>query len=323
MAIVRVYFHRTPARVGPHLRYIATRDGACGLQGLGRDFRALRGDIDACTRLMLEHAEQARRRTGGTTREGAFLRLLFTLPPDAAMRVAEADARLPEGSRLVLRDALEATFRSAGRSLQGVYAIHFHAARREAHGHVHVDLSPLDIHGRPTFVSEDQRATFRAAWTREVARALDRVERRAPGAQREVTAATVAPRSQPMRGASPGTSADRLGGPEQQARTAQARTPDVFDNPHAWFVRGHTRVTRRTPSYMRFLAGRLLAATRNSQAPLLDFFLRAFVTRANERWGRQRTPLGVRFALGFPVPHVLIHARTPVTTRTLRLPFTS
>ncbi len=116
MAIVRVYFHRTPARVGPHLRYIATREGACGLQGLGPAFRALRGDADACTRLLLEHAEQARKRVGGTTREGAFVRLLFTLPSDTAARVSAADARLEEGSRLVLRDAIEATFRSAGAS---------------------------------------------------------------------------------------------------------------------------------------------------------------------------------------------------------------
>lgn len=53
MAIVRTYFHRTPARVAPHLRYIATREGASGLHGLGPHFRALRGDVEACVRLAL------------------------------------------------------------------------------------------------------------------------------------------------------------------------------------------------------------------------------------------------------------------------------
>jgi hypothetical protein len=330
MAIVRAYFHRTPARIAPHLRYIATRDGACGLQGLGRDFRALRGDVDACTQLLEQHAARARQRAGTTTREGAFVRLLFTLPPDTATRVSAADARLPEGSRLVLRDAIEATFRSVGRDLQGVYAIHFHAARREAHGHVHVDLSPLDIHGRPTFVTDDQRDRFRTTWAREVARALERVERRAPAPTRD--AATPAPDLAPRPARPTTTASTTTAAPasadvdDEPARTLPVRPLRVADNPHAWTVAHVGRrspIPQRTPSYMRFLAGRLLAATRNRKAPLLDLFLRSFVTRVDERWRKPRAPLGVRFALGFPVPHILVRTHTPVSTRTLRLPFTS
>ena len=330
MAIVRVYFHREPARLGPHLRYIATREGACGLQGLGPAFRALRGDLDACTRLLTEHAAQARTRTGGTTREGAFVRLLFTLPPDTAARVSATDARLAEGSRLVLRDAVEATFRSVGRHLQGVYAIHFHAARREAHGHVHVDLSPLDDLGRPIFINDGQRERFRTTWPREVARALERIERRTPAATRPTTTPAPdapAPRTSATQ-ATAATPATQTAVPQTATDAGRTRRVPVRplrtpDNPHVWTVRQHSPVPQRTPSYMRFLAGRLLAATRNSRAPLLDFFLRSFVTRVDERFRTPRAPLSLRFALGFPVPHILVRTHTPVSTRTLRLPFTS
>ncbi len=330
MAIVRTYFHRTPARVAPHLRYIATREGASGLHGLGPHFRALRGDVEACVRLFQDHAAQARQRIGGATREGAFMRLLFTLPTATAARVSAADAHVPEGSRLVLRDALEATFRSVGRHLQGVYAVHFHAARREAHGHVHVDLSPLDVHGRPTFVTDDQRERFRTTWEREIAKALERVERRSPRSVRDVAQPVSDAHAHGAR--TPATSDSRASTSAETDATSTRTGPrprrpvGLPDNPHAWTVSRvgrHLTTTQRTPAYMRLLAGRLLAATRNSQAPLLDLFLRAFITRADERWRKKPAPFGVRFALGFPIPHVLVRAHTPLATRTLRLPFTS
>jgi hypothetical protein len=322
MAIVRVYFHRNTARLGPHLRYIATREGACGLQGLGPQFRALRGDVDACVRLFHDHAARARRGSGPEAREGAFARLLFTLPPETAARVSAADARVPEGSRLVLRDAIEATFRSVGRGLQGVYAIHFHAARREAHGHVHVDLSPLDVHGRPTFVTDEQRERFRTTWAREVAKALERIERRPPTPARDAAAAApdpVARRDESTRTRASETAAPRT----EAARTLPIRPLRTSTDPRTWTdarARRRARTASRTPSTMRFLASRLLAAAHSPRAPLLDLLVRA-VTRTGDR--RPRAPLTVRFALGFPVPHILVRAHTPFTTRTLRLPFTS
>lgn len=182
MAYVRIYYHRDPARIAPHVRYIATRPGSCGLHGLGPAFRELRGDVGASVDLLNQHAARARTATGLGTREGPFTRMFFTLPSDLAVRVDQAHAHLMDGPRLVLRDAIEATFRSAGRELQGVYAIHFHAERRAAHGHVHVDLSALDAHGRATFLTAEQRRRLREAWEREVGRALQRVEQR--GAER-------------------------------------------------------------------------------------------------------------------------------------------
>jgi hypothetical protein len=174
MAFVRAYYHREPKRVAPHVRYIAGRDGSRGLRGLGPAFRALNGDVERSIALLREHAAVARTRTGWGTREGPFVRLLFTLPDELSARVIATDARLPQGSELVLRDAIEATFRSVGRHLQGVYALHFHATGRRAHPHVHVDLSPLDQHGRTVFLTARQRDLFRTTWER----ALERAERR-------------------------------------------------------------------------------------------------------------------------------------------------
>ncbi len=116
------------------------------------------------------------------------------------------------------------------------------------------------------------------------------------------------------------------GARDDRARPLPVRPLRTPDNPHGWTVsavRRRSTVVQSMPSYMRFLAGRLLAATRNSKAPLLDLFLQSFVTRVDERWRKNRAPLGVRFALGFPVPHILVRAQTPFATRTLRLPFTS
>ena len=130
MAFVRAYFHREPKRVAPHVRYIAGRENSRGLRGLGPAFRALNGDVERSIALLREHADAVRTRAGQHTRDGPFVRLLFTLPDDLAARAVATDTRLPKGSELVLRDAVEATFRSVGRHLQGVYAIHFHATGR-------------------------------------------------------------------------------------------------------------------------------------------------------------------------------------------------
>ncbi len=305
MAYVKVYYHRDPGRIGPHVRYIATRDGACGLQGLGPDFRALRGDVERAVTLLRAHAEQARARTHMGPREGPFVRLLFTLPNELAARVADADARLPEGARLVLRDALEATFRSAGRHLQGVYAIHFHAARREAHGHVHVDLSALDRQARPTFVTRSQQERLRDAWTREVERALERQVRRA----------------QPVREAA--TEAAPLPAPERRpARREQAESVSPPSSAGAEMRdrrRYPLRPRRSYAAYLPWVAGQAFGW--NRPPTLADLLLRALARRASIRWRPSGVPLAVSLALGWPVPRVRVQVSVPHVARTFgRLP---
>ncbi len=276
MAFVRVYFHRQPKRVAPHVRYIAGRDGSRGLRGLGADFRALHGDVERSIALLREQADVARTRAGPRARDGPFVRLLFTLPDGLAERAMAADAHLPQGSELVLRDALEATFRSAGRHLQGVYALHFHATGRRAHPHAHVDLSPLDAHGRGVFLTGRQRELLRATWEREIERALDRAERRARAprlADAERLDAHVPPR-------------DAIVVAEQSARTPPRQRP-----------RGTPRAARA--SVIPNLASILLGS---SGMPLLDLFTRALLARARARVGIPLPTLSARHGLGLRVP---------------------
>ncbi len=279
MAFVRIYFHRSPQRLARHVRYIAERPGARGLRGLGPAFRALNGDVPAAVRLLREHAVQVRTRAGQRVREGPFLRLLFTLPDGLATRVMAADGYLAKGSQLVLHDAIEATFRSVGRHLQGVYAVHFHSTTRRAHPHVHVDLSPLDQHGRTVFLTGRQRDAFRVAWEREIERVLERAERRASAPRPATTHERAAPRApdstRPGRAASPGS-----------------RSP--------------MRLGRSLGVLINLLLG-------GTNLPLLDLFTRALLARANSRL---RLPLPSRaaragFGLDVPLPSNL--------TRPLRL----
>ncbi len=312
MAYVNIYYHREPSRLGKHVRYIAERAGSTGLHGLGPEFRALRGDVTAAVRLLAQHAAQARTQTGDGTREGPFVRLLFTLPTDLARRVDRSAMLLGDGPRLVLRDAIEATFRSAGRELQGVYAIHFHAEKREAHGHVHVDLSLLDQQGRTTFLTAQRRAKLRAAWEREVTQALRRVERRGtqPPAAREdhvAGAPTRAPSDDRRRGAAP---------PPGAARDDQA----MDDAAHA--PRAHRVRRRPAPVYVPAVAARLFGWPR---APLMDLLLRAILARSSHRRASRPPLLAVRFAFGLPVPRVTVRPRSPLVPLALLrvLPFMS
>jgi hypothetical protein len=187
VAYVYIDFHRNRGRVRPHIQYIADREHSRGLRGLGREFRELGGDVEKVIHLFHEHGDRVRRSVGTGTermvREGPFHEMIFTLPTDLARRVTAAGERLPNGRDHVLRDAIEAVFRSVGRHLQGVYAVHFNSLKRGEHPHVHVALSPLDSCGRTTFITGRQRAGFRSAWEREVVRALDRAERRTRGRQ--------------------------------------------------------------------------------------------------------------------------------------------
>ena len=277
MAFVRAYFHREPKRVAPHVRYIAGREGSRGLRGLGPAFRALNGDVERSIALLREHAGVVRTQAGLRTRDGPFVRLLFTLPDDLAARAMATDARLPQGSELVLRDAIEATFRSVGRHLQGVYALHFHATGRRAHPHAHVDLSPLDAHGRTVFLTPRQRELFRTTWEREIERALERAERRVGAPQparttpREVDA--------PTRQRDPIEAPDWPGGEGFRPRAASRSRPRSSPLPN--------------------LASILLGSSR---MPLLDLFTRALVARARTRQALPLPTLSARYGLGLRVP---------------------
>jgi hypothetical protein len=182
VAYVDIVFHRDRGRVRPHIQYIADREHSRGLRGLGQEFRQLNGDVERVVRLFHEHAASVRAHLGAgdrrAVREGPFHEMTFTLPTDLARRVTAAGERLSNGSEYVLQDATEALFRSVGRHLQGVYAVHFNSLKRDEHPHVHVALSPLDAHGRTTFVTKRQRDALRVGWEREIVRALDRSERR-------------------------------------------------------------------------------------------------------------------------------------------------
>jgi hypothetical protein len=266
MAIVRVYFHREPKRVAPHVRYIAGRENSRGLRGLGPAFRALNGDVERSIALLREHAAAVRTRAGQHTRDGPFVRLLFTLPDDLAGRVIATDAYLPKGSELLLRDAVEATFRSVGRHLQGVYALHFHATGRRAHPHVHVDLSPLDQHGRTVFLTARQRALFRATWEREIVNVLERAERRVRSPER-----------------SPGAAAP-----------ARSRRSDAGHG-----VRPSRARQRGCRRYVPTLASILLGS---SGTPLVDLLTRALLARTKARLRVPLPSLTARAGLGLALP---------------------
>ncbi len=260
MAYVYIYFHRNPRRLAKHVRYIGERPESRGLRGLGPAFRGLHGDVAASIALLRDHAAVVRQRAGHGVRDGPFVRLLFTLPDGLATRVMEADQRLSKGGERVLQDAIEATFRSVARHLQGVYAMHFHASSRHAHPHVHVDLSPLDQHGRTVFVTGRQRDLLRSSWEHEVVRALERAERRDPTL---VPVCDVAVARQAARD-----------------RDAQPRGP-----------RAHAVRALEAPG--RSLAVLTTWVLRRSGLPLVDLFTRAVLARAG---ARSRLPLPSRAA---------------------------
>lgn len=320
MAYVRAYFHRDPKRLAAHVRYIAGREDSRGLRGLGQPFRELQGDVAGAVRLLQEHARVVRTRAGDALRDGPFLRLLFTLPDSLAVRVMAADGRLAKGSELVLRDAIEAVFRSGGRHLQGVYAVHFHSTTRRAHPHVHVDLSPLDAHGRTAFLTQRQQDRLRDAWEREVERALLRVERHVMPPER----AHEAPDHDVSRSA-PTTVGERA----DEAHASAASRPEPATSRRAasapWATPSRRsagsdagpprRRIHRSRDALPLLTQVLLGP---SGLPLVDLFTRALMGRAEARLRLPAPNLALRDALGLRVP-MPGHLRT-TTTRLLGVP---
>ncbi len=275
MAFVRVAYHREPKRVAPHVRYIASRDDSRGLRGIGAAFRALGGDVERSIALLHEHAGLVRKQAGPSVQEGPFWRLLFTLPTPEAERVATLEGRLPGAGARVMQDAMDATMRSVGRHLQGVYAVHFNSHGRQAHPHVHADLSALDMHGRRTFVTARQRELFRSTWEREIERALVRAERRAW--------------------------VDRASSAEPApdvARSARVDDRGVADGTAA--PRGRAGLDGPRRRRLPYLATTTSLVLGSSGLPLVDLFTRAFVSRYA---ARVRVPLPCRAArAGFGLP---------------------
>jgi hypothetical protein len=278
MAYIKISYHRDSKRIGSHVRYIAERPESRGLRGIGPEFRALGGDVDAATRLLRQHGQMVRARAGANLREGPFWRFIFTLPTPLAQRVAASDHVMQAGSTRVMQDAIEATFRSAGRDLQGVYAIHFHAASRREHAHVHVDLSPLDRQGRRAHITERQRDNFKDAWVREVERALARIERRQRYPELDETE----------------TLTSRMGLRATASKASSERVPGSTGMTRA----RHRRTGERT--YLPALVSHLFGLSR-SPTPLLDLVLRALVARASVRMSAPIPSLAVRVGLGLNV----------------------
>lgn len=124
MAYVNIYYHREPSRLGKHVRYIAERPGSTGRHGLGPEFRRCGATATRlCVCWSSTRHRRARRRATARARgrsTGCCSRSPGTWP--GAWTRRRGCLRM---ARLVLQDAIEATFRSAGRELQGVHAIHF------------------------------------------------------------------------------------------------------------------------------------------------------------------------------------------------------
>jgi hypothetical protein len=261
MAFVRVSYHRQRQRVAPHVRYIASRDDSSGLRGIGPAFRALGGDVERAIALMHEHAGLVRKQAGATMQEGPFWRLLLTLPTPEAERVASLEGRLPGGGARVMQDAFDATMRSVGRHLQGVYAVHFNSNGRRAHPHIHADLSPLDVHGRRTFVTARQRELFRSTWEREIERVLARAERRA------CVAPLPEPDAKPW--TYPGHTPRHVRGVQRAGSAPAEGSPELSRRPR-----------RQRLSYLATATSLVLGW---SGLPLVDLFARALVSRYQAR----------------------------------------
>jgi hypothetical protein len=176
------YFKGT-GRVGRAVKYIAHREerlpGGQGreLYGVGDRYRALRGDEAAIIRQLKEDARGLK--------APRYYRVKLTLDDRAAQRLSRLN---PAQRELVLRDAVDKTFRGAFRQAQGVFVVHENERGNRPFGnpHVHALLAPRLVTGEATFIPRQRLAPFRQRWEREVVQALRRYERqRMPERTRE------------------------------------------------------------------------------------------------------------------------------------------
>src|SRR2546427_8057971 len=180
---VEARYHHNPKRAADQVRYIAhreegLRDGQrAERSGIGRRYRAFRGDERAIRKALVEDARGLR--------TPVYFRFTLTADNRTAERFARLDGRLAER---VLRDSVDKTFRGAARGVQGVFAIHQHGGEdRAAHPHVHTLLSPRFQDKSPTHLSPRAIQAVRERWEREVLRGLERQERRIEHARSDRT----------------------------------------------------------------------------------------------------------------------------------------
>ena len=183
MFFVEAHYHHNPKRAADQVRYIAHREEGLrdgqrrDLYGIGRRYRAFRGDERAIRKALVQDARGLR--------NPVYFRFILTVDNRTAERFARLDGRLAER---ILRDSVDKTFRGAARGVQGVFAIHQHGGEdRPAHPHVHALLSPRFEDKSPTHLSPRAIQAVRERWEREVLRALERQERRIEHARNERT----------------------------------------------------------------------------------------------------------------------------------------
>ena len=174
MFFVEARYHRNPAKVPQQIRYISHREERLPsgerreLFGIGDRYKALRGDEKAIERGFAEDSKGLRR--------PAYFRFILTVDNSTAERFARLDGVATERA---IRAAIQSTFRSAARDVQGVFAIHQHGGHdRPSHPHVHALLSPRLQNGAPIHFSPRAIQRVKERWEIEVLRALQGQERR-------------------------------------------------------------------------------------------------------------------------------------------------
>ena len=166
MFFVHVRYHGPNAGVQAGVRYISHREESLPegrtrtLYGIGERYKDLRGDEHAIARQLREDALGLK--------DPRYFRIKLTVDDVAAQKLARLSLR---GRELVIRDAVERTFRATLRLAQGVFVIHEHGGvkRPFGHPHAHVHLSPLMSNGQAFRRIPPRRLqAFKERWEREV-----------------------------------------------------------------------------------------------------------------------------------------------------------
>lgn len=173
MFFVHVRYHGPTSSVQAGVRYISHREESLPdgktrpLYGIGERYKALRGDEKAIT--------QQLREDGVGLKDPRYFRIKLTVDDAAAQKLSRLSAR---GRELVIRDAVERTFRGTLRLAQGVFVIHEHGGvkRPFGHPHAHVHLSPLMANGEASRRIPPRRLqAFKDRWEREVTTLAERM----------------------------------------------------------------------------------------------------------------------------------------------------
>ena len=173
MHVIRGHYHRDSARAGRYIHYISHREERLPrgerreIHGIGERYKEVARMVPdalererAYQRLIQEDAQQLRR--------PVFHQPVFTVDDRAAAELARLSRAEAERQ---LSDALARAVRGtmAGRSIQGVYAIHWHGGdSRPAHPHIHALFSPLRRDGQSLYLPKSELRALGGAWTQGV-----------------------------------------------------------------------------------------------------------------------------------------------------------